>query len=441
MKDNVIRAFGIFLNDFPYFMLAVASAGDYLRVSKRRAFARMAGATLIHAVSILSLLQFHPDYRSIQIPHEVFFLTLYIVFFFFTVRISLPKLLFVALFVKLFADVTTSLAAFMEMNLWPEADHASFGLAFNIAHLLLLIVLFPPMYLFAVKQLRSLLKVESKLWRFLWLLPLVLFATSMAYSLLNKSLINTPQYIVLCVLLLAFSLLVYTLIAETFKTTRERTLLEANLLSVERMLEIQGVQYERLTAGIEATRQIRHDFRHQLAALNGYLANHDVDGAIQYCNGIVNCIPTNYDDPLCENFAVNAVAQHYAANAKAEGISVSILLDIPGDTGCIREGELCIVVGNLMENAIEACRKQEDGERFITLRALARHDYLTITMDNSFDGECHKQGDEFLSRKHEGVGIGLASIRRVAGKNGGEARFEQSGKVFSSTVVLRMNAA
>lgn len=441
MKDVLIQALGIFLNDFPYFILAMAGVWNYLRVSKRQALLRMVALTLVHAASILLLMRFYPNYRAIQIPHELFYLALYVVVFFFTVRIRFLKLLFMFFFVKLFADVMTSLAAFIEMNLWPDAGLTSFGLAFNIAHLMLLLILYPPMYLYVTKQLRPLILVESRLWRFLWLLPFVLYALQTAFTLLNKTLINTTQYIVLCSLLVAFSLLVHTLILETFKSTRERTLLEANVVTMEKMLVMQDAQYRRITTGIEATRQARHDIRHQLAVMNGYLKNNDIDGAKRYCDEIARSIPTNYDKRLCDNFAVNAVAQHYAAIAERGDITLSLRLAVPSETGIASEGNLCVVIGNLMENGIEACLRQELGKRFITLSTLVHHDYLAITMDNSFDGMCRQQGKEYLSRKHEGMGIGLASIIRIADKNGGNATFEQEGSIFRSSVILRMHAS
>ncbi|MEA5016717.1 MAG: GHKL domain-containing protein [Candidatus Limiplasma sp.] len=437
MKDNLIRAFGIFLNDFPYFTLALAGVLDYLRVSKGRALLRMVAMTLAHATSILLWMQFYPNYRSIQIPHELFFLALYLLFFFLTVRVEVFKLLFMGLFIKLFADVLLSLVAFIEGTFSPN-DEASFGLTFNLIHLALLVLAFAPMYLFVTRSLRTLMLNQSRLWRFLWLLPLTLFALSMTYSQLNKEVFVTPRHLIFASLLLAFSVLVYTLIAKTFETIRERTLLEANMLCLEKMLEMQDTHYERLASGIEATRRARHDLRHQIAALRGYLGNGDIQGAKQYCDEIAHSIPTNYDQPLCDNFPVSAVAQHYAGLAQSEGISLSLRLDIPSDAGQVQDGELCVVIGNLMENAIEACKRQGAGPRFITLRALVQGDYLTITMDNSFDGALLRQGKEYLSRKREGAGIGLASLERVAEKNGGQAYFEPQGDVFHSSVILRM---
>ena len=61
---------------------------------------------------------------------------------------------------------------------------------------------------------------------------------------------------------------------------------------------------------------------------------------------------------------------------------------------------------------------------------------LGITVDNSFSGEVKKDGDLFLSDKREGEGVGISSVRAVARKYGGLAKFEAKDGVFQVSVLL-----
>ncbi len=438
MDNNYIRAFGIFINDFPYFMLAFVGVLDYLKVPVRKAFFRGLAMTVAHAFSILLLMEFYPGYQSIQTIHEIVFLVLYVLVFIWTVKTEASKLLFMALFVKLFGGVVSDFAAYLELYFFANRG-AAFNLNFNLINLGLLVVLYPPMYVFASRKLRPLIRMESALWRYLWLLPLMMYLLSIMFSLSQKILIFTWQHTVLDILLLAFSVLLYTLIADTFESTREKTLLEAERTTLETLLTIQDEEYELLTASIESTRQARHDLRHQIAAIRGLLQANDNEGALRHCDEIASHISTTYDHPLCDNLVVSAVAQYYVALVQEAGIELDQRLDIPETIGGLKNSDLCVVVGNLLENALEACKRQKKGKRFITLYAQRRHEYLTLTMDNSFDGKLYKQGETFMSRKHSGNGIGLSSIKRIAERSGGEAYFENKGKTFRSSVILRMD--
>lgn len=102
------------------------------------------------------------------------------------------------------------------------------------------------------------------------------------------------------------------------------------------------------------------------------------------------------------------------------------------------DNDLCLVFGNLIENAIEACRRMdtsdslnEKSSHFIRLHAHVHYKTLIITMDNSFDGHVTIQNGKYRSSKMDDYGIGLSSIRSVAGKYDGDVAFEAMMVYFS----------
>ena len=109
------------------------------------------------------------------------------------------------------------------------------------------------------------------------------------------------------------------------------------------------------------------------------------------------------------------------------------------------DNDLCLVFGNLIENAIEACRRMdtsdslnEKSSHFIRLHAHVHYKTLIITMDNSFDGHVSIQNGKYRSSKRDDYGIGLSSIRSVAGKYDGDVAFEAADGVFQSSVYLQI---
>jgi len=226
--------------------------------------------------------------------------------------------------------------------------------------------------------------------------------------------------------------------AEEQRLAYENIILKENTRMTEQLLSLQREQYERITENAEAVKAQRHDLRHQLAVVKGYNDSGDAKSLSAYLDELITGIPAPDDKALCDNFAVNAVAHYHLSFAAGAGINTSIRLSVPQKTGRVRDSDLSIIVGNLLENAIEACKRQTHGERFIKLNSRIHKDTLTITMDNSFDGNYKEQDGVFFSRKRDGEGTGLSSVRAIARRYGGDARFEARENMFISSVYLVM---
>jgi hypothetical protein len=143
---------------------------------------------------------------------------------------------------------------------------------------------------------------------------------------------------------------------------------------------------------------------------------------------------------FCDNEAVNALATYYKNIAKSEEIEITIKLQMPNQAGRIVNVDLSRIIGNMLENAIEACRLMEYGAKKISLRSMISGDMLVIGMNNSFDGEYKSDPDgDFFSRKREsGIATGLKSIRSVAEKYSGSVKFEANDRIFKTSVRLDM---
>lgn len=226
---------------------------------------------------------------------------------------------------------------------------------------------------------------------------------------------------------------------EAQQTAAEKRRLETEVASMGRVLALQREQYAAIAENAEAVKAQRHDLHHQLAVIKDYNHAGEKEKLNDYLEELTANLYTSGERKVCENFAVNAVVLHYVTLAENEGIETSVQLMVPGKTGGVRDSDLSIIVGNFLENAIEACKRMTTGKRFIKLRSRVRDDKLVITMDNSFDGYYQENGELFYSRKRDGQGIGLSSVLAVAKKYGGNAKFEAKGNVFLSSVYVTVN--
>lgn len=212
--------------------------------------------------------------------------------------------------------------------------------------------------------------------------------------------------------------------------------LEKELSLLEKQIHMQEEHYRQITETAIQEKQQRHDFRHHISALRVLLEKEDTKAATAYLDALAAPPAKEKFPPVCRNETVNAVALHYLAMAVQSGITdCFVRLDIPEDTGRVPIHALCLVIGNLLENAVAACAGTQ--APFIRMRGRLADGILTIAMDNRYADVRQTPEGGFHSTK-PGGGIGLLSIRSVAEKYGGGCRFEAADTVFSSSVYLRL---
>ncbi len=185
----------------------------------------------------------------------------------------------------------------------------------------------------------------------------------------------------------------------------------------------------------DSLKKQRHDLRHQLTVIQRLADEQDLDALNEYLSTVIQQIPSAQMF-FCSNPTVNAILSHYTALCQREGIALSVQVNLPAQSDGLPDVDYCVLFGNLLENAVEACRYLPEGERFITLSTHRRYHTLLITMENSFDGKFKRSDGLFRSRKRDAVGIGLTSVQSIAEKHGGDAQFKPNGTVFTSAVYL-----
>ena len=100
-----------------------------------------------------------------------------------------------------------------------------------------------------------------------------------------------------------------------------------------------------------------------------------------------------------------------------------------------------MILGNLLENAVEACLREKNGKCSIRLRIFRKNkSSLVFLTDNTCSGTVRfdADGKTPLSSKRKGVGIGVSSIREIADRYGGDTLFEQKAGMFYASVWLQI---
>ncbi len=312
----------------------------------------------------------------------------------------------------------------------------------DIASLLVIAVTLPPLLFFLRRLCENQNVRHMTIWRFIWLLP----ATYFAMFLLGGSILSVESFrgngpLILRALIYFALLLTCFMVESSLRQVAENVMLKERARMIEGQLDLQREQYKRFAKNAEAEKAARHDARHHLAVMMDLNMANEREKLGVYLAELSGAVPTQTDERYCDNYAANIVAAHYLGMAENEGIAVDAKLIIPENTGSVPAIDLCVVIGNLLENALEATRGVKDESAYIRARSRVDGDALSIVVENSFDGQWHESGGAYLSRKEIGAfreGVGLSSVRMVCEKHSGLAKIERLGNVWRASALMEM---
>lgn len=235
----------------------------------------------------------------------------------------------------------------------------------------------------------------------------------------------------LMMLLLVFLCAVfYFLVKEILEMSQTR---ERN-----RLLEMEEGQYRRTMHYLEESARVRHDFRHAIGILEELLSSGDLPAAREYLLSYRLTLPRKEVVLYCGNAALNALLNYYAESAAQHSIRLRMVLDLP-DSLPLSDVDLCNIVGNLLDNAITACRDLPEPGRWIDLTISCPNEVrFGIVASNSFSGKVRMSEGRYVSSHPGGNGIGLSSVSSIAERCGGTASFRHDGQEFVSGVVIPM---
>lgn len=213
--------------------------------------------------------------------------------------------------------------------------------------------------------------------------------------------------------------------------------MEERARNMEQLSEMQRSYYPLLQEKIEEAKAARHDLRHHFVTISGFLENSRLDKLKEYVSEYGALIREAEPVSYSQNDVANILAHHYVRLAEKHGIDLTLLLDIDGGTK-VTDADLCGLLSNLLENAVEACLRQADGRRFITLTAKHEKSAMTVHMENSGDVVVKNETGFFSSKEKGRKGYGLDSIKAIARRYKGETefRYDEEIRMFISTVLL-----
>jgi len=186
-------------------------------------------------------------------------------------------------------------------------------------------------------------------------------------------------------------------------------------------------------------RDWRHDYHSHIQTMKAHRALNENEKIDEYLENLETDL--NRIDTLIKsgNVSIDAILNSKLSLAKTHEITVNAKALVPKNLS-VSEIDLCIIIGNLLDNAIEACLRIDSPEqRFIRCYMDVKRDNLYLSVTNASGGLAVKESGKYFSAKGEGHGLGLGRVDRVVEKYDGYIKRSDEEGAFTSEIMLPLD--
>lgn len=202
--------------------------------------------------------------------------------------------------------------------------------------------------------------------------------------------------------------------------------------------------YQMLEKQYAQTERLRHDLKNHMIVLENLVQNRQWEHLGNYLKemagaGGIGAQSTRAGEEATGSFAMDALLCQKKCQAVESGIDWKCDIRMPKDCP-VKEMDLCIIAGNILDNAIEACcripKDSSDDLKFIQIYMNTIKQCLLLEVKNSTD--LKNKGEIGKSRKEDGRnhGIGLANVRAAAADYNGAVQAEVENGIFTMSVLI-----
>ena len=183
--------------------------------------------------------------------------------------------------------------------------------------------------------------------------------------------------------------------------------------------ELIETHYQEVDNMYRQMRGWRHDYRNHIQTMKAYAAEENWDAICRYLELLDEDLTTVDTVIKTGNAMTDAILNSKISLARSKEIQVIADADIPIKLNS-SEIDLCCIIGNLFDNAIEACMQLPKEKRLIRIYMDMKNTQLYIFFTNFTAGKkLKKQGNLFKSTKGEGHGLGLIRIDTIVNRQDG----------------------
>lgn len=225
-----------------------------------------------------------------------------------------------------------------------------------------------------------------------------------------------------------FIVYVFDNMVEKVQLTHENT-------QLQRQMDYQDANYEKTVHSFKNIKSIIHDINQQFLYIDECIKRNELAAAGEHIQSTLNTIEGAYQRVNSGNLVIDALVTNTLAMGQANGIKIDTKIQLHSQHIQIDRYDLCVVLGNMLDNAIEASKKVRQAEdRYVLIAIHSTSSALVIQIMNHVEKPIVELKSEKPNPEYHG--IGLTNISRICEKYGGHMSIEHPYRKFNNMVVL-----
>lgn len=185
-------------------------------------------------------------------------------------------------------------------------------------------------------------------------------------------------------------------------------------------------------------KKFRHDYANHLICVREYLKKGNSEEAREYVEGLLGSFKGGYGTKKISHSFVDIFLGYKIRNVGLAGVQFKTDIMIPKELP-FQEMDLCVILGNAFDNAIDALKKIPEQERYMNITICYRHQALKILFENPYDGVVRKdRRTKLITTKNDSYshGIGISSMEQSVKKYQGLLDISYTEEVFRLKALL-----
>lgn len=204
---------------------------------------------------------------------------------------------------------------------------------------------------------------------------------------------------------------------------------------MEQKVHMYANQLEIIRQSQQNIRSLRHDMQNHLLQIYEYLQNEKYDEAKEYLGQMENKLEISKEHVRTGNIEIDGILNYKLGIIEDLGCVPEVEINVP-EQKFMSNFDLTVLLGNLLDNAVEALRKNQ--KKFLSIEIKYIKNILYISVYNSFNGVINKRGNRLLSLKEDkdSHGIGLSNVESIVNKYNGEMKIDSKDDIYKADIIL-----
>ena len=198
-------------------------------------------------------------------------------------------------------------------------------------------------------------------------------------------------------------------------------------------------QYEEIKTIYLNMRGWRHDYHNHIQVMKAHMALGQMEALSGYLDALEQELSRVDAYVKSGNLMIDAILNSKLSLARQQEIALHCTATLP-ERLSISDVDLCVILGNLLDNAIEACEKIAAEERFLRIYCAVIKNQLYISVQNSAKEELDFDERNYISKKRGNHGLGMKRVQVLVDQYGGFLNLQNQPGIFAAEVLLPLTA-